>query len=186
MLAFYIAQIEDQSDKQKFTQLYELYQQSMFKVAYCILRNETQAEDAVHEAFLYLIGVIHKFQDPAAPATERYVLKVAKHKAIDMLRAKNTEQRALEQLQRMEDAESSVRNETMHRLEQREQDSAIKQCILSLPEEEQELMKLLWFSKMTVSEIASLYHISKKTVYNRKKALLDKLKQDLEKRNFFV
>ena len=47
----YLMLIEDEGEKCKFKALYSKYERLMFHVARRILRNETDTEDAVQEAF---------------------------------------------------------------------------------------------------------------------------------------
>ncbi|GHU47228.1 RNA polymerase sigma factor [Clostridia bacterium] len=51
MLIFYTAMLDAPADKDKFTQLYNLYKGFMFNVAFKVLNNKNLAEDAVQEAF---------------------------------------------------------------------------------------------------------------------------------------
>ena len=53
--------IETEEDKVKFEQIYETYRDLMFRVASQILRNDHDAEDAVHQAFVSIIRVLIKF-----------------------------------------------------------------------------------------------------------------------------
>ena len=55
-MIIYLQMIESDEDKSKFEQLYIMYKGLMFHVAMKILKNEFDAEDAVHQAFLSLIG----------------------------------------------------------------------------------------------------------------------------------
>ena len=50
----YLSSIETEAEKSKFVQVYEAYQGLMFHTAFRLLRQPEDAEDAVHEAFLYL------------------------------------------------------------------------------------------------------------------------------------
>ena len=51
-MIIYFQMIESDEDKSKFEQLYIMYKGLMFHVAMKILKNEFDAEDAVHQAFL--------------------------------------------------------------------------------------------------------------------------------------
>ena len=55
MLGFYLSLIDSDDDKNKFEQLYLTYRQDMYKIAYSILKNNADAEDAVHQAFLQFL-----------------------------------------------------------------------------------------------------------------------------------
>ena len=53
----YLTLIESDTDKSKFEIIYRAYRDLMFHVAYKILNNQQDSEDAVHQAFLKIIEV---------------------------------------------------------------------------------------------------------------------------------
>lgn len=55
MLAFYLSLIETEEDKTLFARIYEEYRQNMFKYAMKFLHDEGNAEDIVHEVFLFIV-----------------------------------------------------------------------------------------------------------------------------------
>ena len=61
-MIIYLQMIESDEDKSKFEQLYIMYKGLMFHVAMKILKNEFDAEDAVHQAFLSLIENLKKIR----------------------------------------------------------------------------------------------------------------------------
>ena len=54
-MLIYLQMIESEEDKSKFIELYNQYRYLMFSVANRILKNEYDAEDAVHQAFVSII-----------------------------------------------------------------------------------------------------------------------------------
>gem|GEM_PF-4323344 len=52
MISLYLNIIDNEQDKDKFEQLYLTYKHDMYAVAYHILYNQFDAEDAVHDAFI--------------------------------------------------------------------------------------------------------------------------------------
>lgn len=71
-MIIYLQMIESDEDKSKFEQLYIMYKGLMFHVAMKILKNEFDAEDAVHQAFLSLIENLKKISDVKCPKTRAY------------------------------------------------------------------------------------------------------------------
>lgn len=57
----YLAMIEGPEERSKFEQIYEKYRALMFYRAKQILRDDRDAEDAVHEAFVRVANHIEKF-----------------------------------------------------------------------------------------------------------------------------
>ena len=66
-MIIYLQMLEDLSDRDKFTLLYNKYRRLMLYVANQILNNQDDSEDAVHEAFLSIIRNIKKIQDTDRP-----------------------------------------------------------------------------------------------------------------------
>ena len=77
-----------QENKSKFEMLYDQYRSLMFYVADCILHNTQDAEDAVHNAFVYLAENLNKISDPVCPKTKSYIVTIVESKAIDIYRKK--------------------------------------------------------------------------------------------------
>lgn len=60
----------------------------MYHVAYEILHNHHDAEDAVHQAFLSIAERIEEVDEPVCRRTKSYVVTIVENKAIDMYRHK--------------------------------------------------------------------------------------------------
>lgn len=84
----YLQAIDTPSERARFEELYLAYRGLMFYVANHILRNEQDAEDAVHLAFLKIAE--HMTDIPSGPCqrTRALVVTIAERKAIDLYRAK--------------------------------------------------------------------------------------------------
>ncbi|MCM1523133.1 MAG: sigma-70 family RNA polymerase sigma factor [Ruminococcus sp.] len=89
MIGFYLSLIDDPEEKPKFEQLYAAYSQEMFKLAYGILKNKFDAEDAVHNAFVSVIKNMDKVGEVGSGRTHGYVLITAKNAALKIHNAKS-------------------------------------------------------------------------------------------------
>lgn len=87
-MIMYLQLIESDDDKAKFEELYVRYQRLMYFVAYKVVGNEPDAEDAVQQAFISIIENLDKVGAIDSPQTKSYVSIIAEHKAIDIIRAK--------------------------------------------------------------------------------------------------
>ncbi len=56
MLLFYLSLLQSEEERINITRIYETYLNWMLKMAFHYLKNETDAEDAVNDVFLSLIG----------------------------------------------------------------------------------------------------------------------------------
>ena len=68
-MMIYLQMIDTPEDRSKFEQLYLEYRGLMFHVANKILRNEQDAEDMVHQAFLKVAENIEKIGAQIASAS---------------------------------------------------------------------------------------------------------------------
>ncbi len=83
MLAIYLQSIDNEQDKDKFTEVYEKYRSKMFRAANQILRNHEDSEDAVHEAFIYILNNLSKINEVGHQKTEAYCVIIAQSRALD-------------------------------------------------------------------------------------------------------
>ena len=86
MLTMFLAMLETEADRQKFTQLYEAMEKKIYAVALRILGSPEQAEDAAQQAWLRLI---QKWELVSALSWEKaggYAVTAAKNAALDLTR----------------------------------------------------------------------------------------------------
>ena len=84
----------------KMEELYELHEQTIYYIAYSILKNIQQAEDVVQETFITLYKNLEKIQGLNTYELKSYILRIAKNKAIDSYRKNKRHGLFLEKYQR--------------------------------------------------------------------------------------
>ena len=89
-MLIYLQMIETFEDKNKFEELYLEYRNLMYRVAYKFLKQEQDAEDAVHYAFIKIAENI-KIIEPVSPRTRQYVVTIVENRARDVLRKRSKE-----------------------------------------------------------------------------------------------
>ncbi len=87
-MIIYLAAIDAPEDRDTFVALYETYRGLMYHVAHQILRNEADAEDAVHDAFVTVAEKIQIFSSLERHKTRSLLVTIVEHKAIDLYRKK--------------------------------------------------------------------------------------------------
>ena len=85
-MLIYLQTLETPEEKSLFEQIYLEYRGLMYHVAYEILHNEQEAEDAVHQAFVKIAENIKKIDASVCPRTHSYVVTIVEHQAIDQYR----------------------------------------------------------------------------------------------------
>ena len=88
-MLIYLQMIETPDERSKFEQIYLEYRDTMYAVAYKILHNESDAEDAVHQAFVKVAENIQKINEAKCPKTKSFVVTIVENRAIDVYRRKN-------------------------------------------------------------------------------------------------
>ena len=84
----YLQMIETPEQKSKFEQIYLEYRDTVYAVAYKILHNESDAEDAVHQAFVKVAENIQKISEVKCPKTKGFIVTIVENRAIDVYRRK--------------------------------------------------------------------------------------------------
>lgn len=85
-MLIYLQMIETEEDKEKFASIYDRYRDYMLTVAHRISDNEEDAEDAVHQAFLYVIENLGKIRDTTSRQTRAYLVIITEHMALNIIR----------------------------------------------------------------------------------------------------
>ena len=75
----------------KIVALFRLYEKNMYHIAYAILHDSYQAEDAVMEAFVRLMERNYAIDDPSSDEAKRLVIQVIRSTAIDQYRKNQRE-----------------------------------------------------------------------------------------------
>lgn len=85
--------VSDIDDNGFFEKLFYSYRKQMLYLAYSYLHNKEDAEDIVHDVFLFVacrhISLLKSFKDEKE--VRNYLLKAIKNKAIDKIRSEKTE-----------------------------------------------------------------------------------------------
>ena len=90
-MLMYLSMIETPDDKAKFERIYNRYRNLMYPVAYKVLGNHHDAEDAVHQAFVAIIRHLEKIGDIDCPETRSFIVLITERKAIDLIRTSHSE-----------------------------------------------------------------------------------------------
>ena len=85
-LSLYLSLVDNEADKTKVEVVYMRHAREMMYVAYDILQNQDDAEDAAHNSMLKIIRHIDKVDIDQELRTKHFVWTVTKNTAIDMYR----------------------------------------------------------------------------------------------------
>lgn len=85
-MLIYLQVIQDPADQDRFVALYDYYRGLMLHVAYQVLENWQDAEDAVQEAFWVVANHMGEVSGIYSQRTRGFVATITKNKAIDIWR----------------------------------------------------------------------------------------------------
>lgn len=147
-MLIYLQMIETPEDQSKFVILYEEYRDYMYRVAFAILHNVEDAEDAVHYAFVKIAENIKKVGEPECLKTRGYVVTIVRNRAIDIYRKKQAHPHV-----EYRDAFKGVQIEY-------DGDNRVAACILKLNERQQNVLILKHHYGYDTREIAKILGVS--------------------------
>lgn len=170
MMLIYLALLETAEDKAKFEQLYDRYMKQMYRVAFSVLHNQHDAEDAVHEAFVSLTDCLDGVKEIDSPQTKSLLSMITQRKAIDIYRANQRRKNvpiedtlnltpAPSQLQAIEDA------------------SDLARAIAMLPDSYREVILLRYDNGFSEREVGQICDLTESNTHKR----IERAKKKLRK-----
>ena len=76
-MLIYLQMIENEEDRSKFALLYDEYKGLMYHIAYGVLKNHEDTEDAVHQAFVAIAENMHKVREVPSKETKSFVATIS-------------------------------------------------------------------------------------------------------------
>lgn len=154
--------------------LFDEYRQMMYRIAFDILHNKSDAEDIVHEAFLWIINNFEKVSQLPCNKRGCYFANIVEHKALNLIykRRRHTKCDIDDHLEIQSDISVDMA------FSERETIEAVKQAIRALSEKDRLLLRLYLFDEKSYKEIAEIAGISEgnaRTAVCRAKKRLAKL-----------
>lgn len=146
-------------------QLYDAYENKMYSIAYSILNNVEQAEDAVHDAFIKLIPHLSTIQRIESIKTKRLVVYTIKNIAIDLYRRNRKETQLF--TKGVEEKVTSENQNGVPSVKTVEDRHVITQLLSKLPSKYREIIQYRCFYELSYREIASLLNISEDVAAKR-------------------
>lgn len=146
-------------DDSLLSELFTEYRQMMFKIAFSILRNNADAEDAVQETFLHISNNFERVSEIPVDDRVRYITKIVKNVCYDQIRIKKRRQ-----VCNIEEFEirtgNSVEDEALSALTVDE----IKSALNDLSKRDNDILYLLLFMDYAPKDIAKSLGISERNI----------------------
>lgn len=157
--------------------LFRLYEQKMYHIAYAILHDSYQAEDAVMDAFVRLLEHNYRIDDPESDTAKRLVISVTRSASIDLYR-KN---QCVSSKMLLTEDPALLHAET-HPEPQTHPESNTESIIQGLPSIYYDVMYERYVNEKSVSETAVILSISEAAVRKRQERALRILREEREGR----
>lgn len=163
----------------KLHQLYALYEQPMYRIAYAILHHTEQAEDAVSDSFCHIIKNLNKIETPESPQTKQYIIQIIRNTAINQYRRNQREaQRSTEwdeRVMQIPDKAEDPERESINSI----QDETLLSILNMLNETDREIILMRCRDELSFREIAQRLSLKEATArkrYERAKKMMQKQK----------
>ena len=166
MLTFYLALIDDPTDRLKLEKIYNNYKAMMLNEALYFTGHSYYAEEAVSDAFMSMTVSISGIDDTSEPKLRAYVYTVVKCACIDVMKKKNTDIRTVDMTLI---TDLAAEGDLAAELEAREGYSALLAKINALPEIYKTVLVLKYINELSALQIAKALGVSVNTVNTRLK-----------------
>lgn len=165
-----------EGDASAFNELYNRYGRLVFNFAYKLTGTITEAEEVTQEVFEKIWRKRNTYIIDKKITT--WMLQICKNAAIDLLRRKKRTAPIDEyQLDFLVDDTINLDDE----VELKSTRKTLMEAISNLPEEQKEIIKLIYFEGLTQREIAASLEIPLGTVKSRLKLAMSKLKNHFKR-----
>lgn len=161
----YLQVMEAPADKGKFERLYAQYQGLMYHIAYDILRNREDTEEAVNDAFWKIAKSIEKIAEPVCPKTRTYVVLVIESTAVDLWRKRR---RRVGTVPLEDEPKIQVPYAGNNR---------VAELILQLPPHDREILLLRFYQGYSLKEAAKLLDLTLAAARKREQRAKGRLEQ---------
>ena len=160
-------------DETAFSELVRATEASVYRYLYAMVKNHEDALDLSQETYLKLWRTLSYYRGDCSPTT--WILRIAKNTAIDHLRKiqKNGEQSSLSYTDKdgstlhLEFPDPDVDANPEQALGRKQMRMAVRQAILSLPDEQRDVIVLREFEDLSYEEIAERLSLEIGTVKSR-------------------
>lgn len=159
------ARVKDGKPKNKLELLYDTYENKMYGIAYSILNNVEQAEDAVQDAIMKLIPHLESINRIDSFKTKRLVMYTVKNIAIDKYRRNRKESELF--TQGTEDKQLSENHNINPSVKTVEDRYMIMQILSSLSPKYRDIIQYRCFYELSYKEISLILNISEDVAAKR-------------------
>lgn len=175
-------------DRSAMSQLIERHSRRVRDYIRMMVKDDAVADDIFQETFIKAVRVIDEGRYTDSGKFLSWVLRIAHNRVLDYFRAQkqskqvNESDAGYDMLGTLRFAESNVEDEMVSR--QIEDD--VRRLIELLPDEQQQVVKMRYYSKMSFQEIADQTDVSINTALGRMRYALINLRRMIKEKNLVL
>jgi len=166
-------------DQTAFARLVEAYQRPVYNLAYRILGNDAEADDATQETFIRMYTHLHTY-DPERKFSS-WLLAIASHYCIDMLRRRHGNLASIDDLPPMLELSTPHAEQPEQVLLQTQSSDQIQALLNSLEPAYRVPVILRYWYDMSYKEIADAMNVTESTIKTRLHRARNKLAEEIQK-----
>lgn len=180
----YFSMLEDDFDRDVFQKLYDENRQMLYHIAFKILQNEADAEDAVHTCFVKMAERFAKYRYLPYDDLVKLCCTVVRNAANDIGREYAKKTFYHDEMGQGEDRIPDDNPDMLDQLIKRYEQHLIKQALMELTEEERELLYLQYGLELKPKDIAILLDKPPQAVRKKMMRCRNKLAKILEGKDY--
>lgn len=175
-------------DRSAMSQLIERHSRRVRDYIRMMVKDDAVADDIFQETFIKAVRVIDEGRYADSGKFLSWVLRIAHNRVLDYFRAQkqskqvNESEAGYDMLGTLRLAESNIEDEMVSR--QIEDD--VRRLIELLPDEQQQVVKMRYYSKMSFQEIADHTDVSINTALGRMRYALINLRRMIKEKNLVL
>lgn len=162
----------------EFDRVYSLYKNLLFRIAYDILNNEQDSEDAVQDAFFKIAENLDKIADEDSPQTRNFAVVITRNICFNVLRKRQIHTDIDEE---NVCADSSVEDDALSRFGV----ETLERALERLPEKYRDILYLTVYEEMNLHEAAKFLGITYENAKSRVKRARKKISEFLEEEGYY-
>lgn len=180
MLLIYLNTLETEEDKIKMAQIYEEYSDLVFSIAKDFLKNQQDAEDAMHDTFLKIVKNINGVDEIPSHKTKGFVVIIVENVCKDFLKRKKIiKMSSFEQIEYEVASEDDVESSVIENITS----DVLHQAIDELEPIHQETIMLRYSNQLSYDEMAGILKITNSAARKRVQRARDSLAKKLSENN---
>jgi RNA polymerase sigma-70 factor, ECF subfamily len=164
-------------DEGAIEMLVHTYQPIVYRLAYSILGDAAEADEAAQVTFISALGALRSYRGEAAFKTWLYAITV--NVCRGRLRKRRTKERLQHVLQTIFQVTRPDVGHPENIVVSREADEAVRQAVRALDEKLQMPIILRYEHDLPIAEIAQVLQVSERTIHTRLRAAHDQLRAAL-------